>query len=335
MQQQKPLTQDLLSAGSNDNDRVLLSDIQFTLSQLKIDIQEAKEFLVHLFSESVLTTEKGLTLTTQPSWGPRLVRRNGIAGAVIEKAGSRNFVKRRPEDETAFQAYVQKQTDAKQPLLFRVGFGPLKNVNNCGCRQSPDWAEYLAVIQLTRMLHALAGVYPYGIKAQIVPDDLRSRSANHCPEIYIEQYIAGLQDLVARMGLWNMISVERGQAKLYAQYDVPSYREAALQALKAWQKKDPEAFAARFETAMENARKNLLCTDELTQEDIEISAWNYLIAHRAEMLSGLWSPGDAFPLRYANHPNSYQIYTIGLKKTKLPWQIELPVSLIYPEAKTA
>ncbi len=54
----------------------------------------------------------------------------------------------------------------------------------------------------------------------------------------------------------------------------------------------------------------------------------YLVAHKAEMLSGMWSPVDALPLVYANHPDNFQLYTMGRGLTKLPWQVRLPFAAL-------
>jgi hypothetical protein len=319
---------DKLRTPANCNSSILLNDIDLTAEQLAADVADARAFLKELSETSTLIPENGLVNAVIADWAPKLVRRHGVAGAVIEKAGSRAFVKRRPENPSAFQAYVEKQLNEKAPLLFRVGFGPLKNTNHCGPLQEPDWAEYLTLIQLTRMMHGVAQVYPHGVKAEIVPDDLRTCGSNLCPASRTTKYISGLQAMVKSVGLSNAITVENGQRRLYARYNVQAYQEEAAAALNYWKEKDPSAFEAKWASSVENAGKNIYCAREKTTEEIESAAWRYLVAHRAEILSGLWSPGDAFPLRYANHVNSYQIYTFGFKKTKLPWQIALPLSLL-------
>lgn len=324
-------------AASCSDDRggaVLLSDIGFTLKDLAHDVAEAKAFIADLTSEktSRISAANGLQVYAATALESDLVRRRGIIGATLERIGSKRFAKRRPDDAEGFYAYVSRQSDAAEPILFRVAFGPLKNINQCGCRQDPDWAEYLAFAQLARLLASVAAIYPHGVKTEIVPDDLRARAANNCPECHTSQYILGLQQLVKNMGLGGFMSVENGEKRLYEVYGVPQYRVVAEKSLRDWRDAEPEAFSARWETALLNAGKNLECTEDRTLEDVEVAAWNYLVAHKAEILSGLWSPVDAFPLCYANHPGNYQIYTLGYKKTKLPWQIELPVSLIQQAA---
>lgn len=307
-------------------------EIELNEAQLTEHVQEARSFFEELRRTHAMTPGKGLTSNITPDWAPKLIRRHGIAGAVIEKAGSRAYVKRRPDDASGFLAYVESRHAAKAPLLFRVGFGPIKNANHCGPLLEPDWAEYLTLAQLMRMLGGISSLYPHGLRAEIVPDDLRSCTSNLCPASRAQRYIGGLQRMVADMGLADVITVENGQNRLYKRYNVPAYYDAANAALECWRQDDPQGFATRFAAAVENAGKNIYCAREKTADEIETSAWRYLAAHRAEVLSGLWSPGDAFPLRYGNHPNSYQIYTYGFKKTKLPWQIALPLHLLDAQA---
>lgn len=317
-----------LPAPANNNSRTALEGLELSILQLAADVAEAKAFLKDMQNTCALTPERGLVSRKATDWAPKLIRRHGIAGAVIEKAGSRAYVKRRPENPAAFLAYVEKQLEAEQPLLFRVGFGPLKNTNHCGPLQDPDWAEYLTVTQLARMMAGVTQVYPHGVTAEIVPDDLRTCGSNLCPASRTAKYIYGLQRMVRGMGLEGIVRVENGQARLYKLYNVTAYHAAALAALNEWKERDPAAFRAKWESSVTNAGKNIYCAREKTAEEVEAAAWRYLVAHRAEILSGLWSPGDAFPLRYANHAGSYQIYTYGFKKTKLPWQIALPLELI-------
>lgn len=313
-------------------DRVLLPDISFTQSQLESALREAKSFLAEYEGSAETSPSFGLKNNVMPEWAPRMLRKKGVPGAVIEKIGSLTFVKRRPEDVTPFLRHVQDAYEAQRPLFFRVAFGPLKNMQCNGANQNPDLAEYLTVIQLARFMMQVAPLYPHGIKVQLVPDDKRAQCANRCPSCYTHCYIVGLRDMVKALGFADWLQVEEGQTRLYAEYRVPDYMAAAEGKILHWQKNDPESFAARWATAMENAGRNI-APEQANDDAGEVSsaAWRYLVAHQAEILSGLWSAPQVFPLVYANHPNNYQLYSLGHKKTKLPWQIALPVNLVSPE----
>jgi Pyoverdine/dityrosine biosynthesis protein len=309
-----------------------LSDAQLTQAQLKTAVQEAQKFHEIFKAECIVEEGKGFINPVQKDWAKSLLRKNTVSQAVIEKINSWSFMKRRPEDQTSFISYVEACFAAQQPLLFRIPFGPLKNIRCSGSNQSPDLAEYLTFIQLSRVMSAVASLYPHGIKVHIVPDDMRARQANRCPQCYVHCYISGLQKMVQLLSFEKWMHVEYGQSALYQTYKVDSYQQAAIEKLQEWKTTNPEAFAMRWDNALENAKKNFnieLCED--TTEEVEAAAWRYLVAHQSEILSGMWSPPDVFPLVYANHPNNYQLYSLGQKKTKLPWQIALPKTLL-PEA---
>jgi hypothetical protein len=308
---------------------MLLPDINYTRSHLIEGIRDALSFHRHFFWTAKSSPERGLYEVPVPDWALRLVRRKTIPEALIEKVGSLAFSKRRPENTQPFLDYVSAMHADRKPLLFRLAFGPLKNVNCCDHRQSPDLAEYLAFIQLARLIASLAAIYPHGIKVQLVPDDLRARKANLCPVEYTHTYIAGLKKLARALSFDHWLQVEDGEARLYDLYDVESHQEQATLKLEQWKIDDPASYEARWQSALENAEKNVaasLVEGQVT--DIPSAAWRYLVAHQAEILSGMWAPRDAFPLVYAHHPNAYQIYSLGHKKTKLPWQICLPADLL-------
>jgi hypothetical protein len=308
---------------------MLLQSIQYTAEQLEASIDEANKFHAEFLIAHQVNTQGGLINSTTPDWAPKLIRRNGIANAVIEKLGSNAFAKRRPQDTRPFLNFVENSLTAQKPLQFRIAFGPLKNIRCNGSDQSPDLAEYLTFVQLSRVMSAISAIYPHGVKVQIVPDDMRALTANRCAQCYTHCYIGGLQKMVKLLSFENWISVEFGQTELYEVYNVTSYQHAAETKIIEWQKNDPESFTIRWQTALENAYKNFnieLTAD--TPEEVEAAAWRYLIAHQCEILSGMWSPQEFFPLVYANHPNCYQLYSIGTKKTKLPWQISLPMHLV-------
>ncbi len=311
------------------NDTLLIPDIGYTRDHLIEGVREALSFHHHFLQTAKTSPECGLIGVPTPEWAPRFLRGKTIPEAVVEKAGSLTFSKRRPDNVAPFLHYVSTACANQTPLLFRVAFGPLKNVNCCDHHQSPDLAEYLALIQLARLITAIAAIYPHGIKVQIVPDDLRARKANLCPVDYTQTYIAGLKTLAQRLSFSDWLDVENGESRLYDLYNVEHYQERAEQELQKRKLDDPDRYAARWQSALENAEKNVassLIHGQIT--DISSAAWRYLVAHQAEILSGLWSPRDAFPLVYANHPGTYQIYSLGYKKTKLPWQICLPLNLL-------
>ena len=312
-----------------DTDPLLIPDINYTRSQLIAGVEDALNFHAGFLAMAQTSPDTGLLSVPTPEWAPRLLQKKGHCDALIEKIGSLTFTKRRPDDLAPFDAYVRAQYDSKARLLFRVAFGPLKNVNCCDHRQSPDLAEFLAFIQLARLMAALAPLYPYGLKVQLVPDDLRARKANLCPVDYTQTYIAGLQSLAENLSFDQWLSVEDSETRLYQLYEVEKFQDQAGAWLDDWQRREPERYEARWHAALENAGKNVsasLVHQQVT--DISSAARRYLVAHQAEILSGMWSPRDAFPLIYANHPNAYQIYSLGCKKSKLPWQICLPLNLL-------
>ena len=51
-------------------------------------------------------------------------------------------------------------------------------------------------IQLAKAMEAIAAIYTYGLKVQMIPDDLRGGSANCWPTEYGKHYIAGLKRMV-------------------------------------------------------------------------------------------------------------------------------------------
>lgn len=307
----------------------LFPDIGYTYGQMETGIREAMAFHADFMTQAKICPERGLVGAAPVEWAARLLRKRGIAGAVIEKMGSLTFTKRRPADVSQFQAHAEEQCVHQRPLIFRVAFGPLKNINCCGTRQAPDLAEYLTFIQLARLMAALAPLYPYGIKVQLVPDDLRARQANLCPESYTSSYINGLRQLVHALRFEDWLEVEAGEQRLYQLYNVNDYRAAAEMALRDWQRTEPDSYAVKWASALENAERNLpLSMDCNRAEEVPAAAWRYMKAHQAELLSGMWSQRKVFPVIYANHPNAYQIYSMGHKKSKLPWQVALPLSLL-------
>jgi hypothetical protein len=320
---------------SEDTDTILIADINFTKSQLNKVVKEAIDFHQTLPDCVIGMPGTGLVncLKKTPDWAGSLIRKKGIVEAVIEKMGSWSFVKRRADNTEPYISYVKKCFDEKAPLIFRVGFGPLKNINLNICAQRPDIAEYLTIIQLARLVSAIAILYPYGVKAQLVPDDLRTQTANCCPVVCTKSYIDTLVDLVENLGFSTWLTVERGQQRLYEEYKVHDYWQKAEESLLQWKMQDPESFSLKWQSACENAAKNISkVSNDNIKEEAQAAAWRYLTAHKAENLSGMWAPTDVFPLRYGNHPGSYQLYSLFHKNTKLPWQITLPTSLL-PDVK--
>lgn len=310
------------------------------LAHLQETVEAAKAFLPQFHAVARVNAQAGLYIPFKPSWADKLIREHkGVPQAILAKIGSQAFAKRRPADMAPFLNYVQTRYETGQPLHIRTVVGPVKNVQRSGAAQSPDLAEYLSFVQLARLMAAIAPLYPHGIKVQMVPDDQRASIANHFPASYSRRYIAGLQALAQRLSFDSWLHVENGQSALYQHYGVRGYYNAAQEELLSWQARDPAAFATRWEKACAKARENLVNDNGVPQRDdesVHASAWRYLIAHRAEVLSGMWSPQDALPLIYANHPGNFQIYTMGPggpKGTKLPWQIVLPESLLsqYPQ----
>lgn len=295
------------------------------------DVALAKAFH-HEFLLSVENASYGLKVLKVPQWAQQILRKKKREVAIIEKIGSNSFAKRRPQDIGPYTEYVQKRLVAEEPLLFRIPVGPLKNMYLGDGNQLPDLAEYLMLVQLARFAMAIASLYPHGVQIQLVPDDVRARAANKCPEQFTQEYITSLRRLVSSLQFDPWLKVENGQARLCDMYNVMRYREEAERKLSVWKEKEAESFAERWEIAIENARKNFVITkDEQYEAEIAASAWRYMVAHQSEILSGMWSPKDIFPLVYANHPNCYQIFSLGTKKTKLPWQIALPISLLNNE----
>lgn len=281
------------------------------------------------FRQDYAVTAHGVICTTAPVWAKQLLRKRSVVAAVMEKAGSSTFVKQRPRDTSDYQTYVQKQFDAQKPLQFRIPVGPVKNMNLCGDQQFPDMAEYLMFMQLARFAASVAALYPYGVKMQIVPDDVRAQTANLCPDSYVQSYISGLRQMVDSMGFSEWLQVESGQMRLCDLYRVQNFKPLAEQKLLDWKKNEPETFAEKWQSALENAQKNFVVRNDADAEsEIAASAWRYLVAHQSEILSGMWSPVDAFPMIFANHPNNYQLRSMASKKTRLPWQVKMPISLL-------
>ena len=310
-------------AASNQNEQD--SFLSFNLTAA---IAEAETFCAE-FAATMQIGANGVTAVTQPKWARQMVHRRGVVDAVIDKIGSNSFAKRRPKETADYNAYVKKRYEAGEALLFRIPVGPVKNMIRHSGPQMPDIAEYLMFVQLARFAAAIAPLYPHGVKIQIVPDDVRARAANLCPDDYVASYIGGLRRLVDAMTFSEWLQVEDGQMRLCDLYKVARYREAAETKLLDWKANEPESFTSRWEAALENARKNFpVEQSDDSEAEIAASAWRYMVAHQSEILSGMWSPVDAFPMVYANHPNCYQLFSMGAKKTKLPWQISLPVDLL-------
>ena len=317
-----------LHAASNQNeqDSFLSFDVTSAVRAAQVFHQE--------FSATMHMGANGVVAKMQPKWAKQLVHRRGAVAAIIEKAGSNAFVKRRPSDASAYADYVQNRFDAEQPIEFRIGFGPLKN-RNCGATtQSPDLAEYLTLVQLSRMIAAVAALYPFGVKAHLVPDDKRTIMANQCCSCQTHSYISGLKKMVADLGFDTWLYVEDGQKRLYDVYEVPLFLQQAEESLLLWKDRDPASFAAKWETACDNAKRNIHGVPTQEEElESRNAAWRYLVAHQAEVLSGMWMVGEAFPLRYGHHVGSFQLFSMGVGKTKLPWQISLPFDIIDEDAR--
>lgn len=302
-----------------------VSDIGLTHEELRERVQLADSFHQQ-FQKISHVDAAGLHVARMPQWGAKFIRRCGcVPSAVLEKIGSNSIAKRRPKDTQLFLAHVRQRFEAGAPLCFRVVVGPVKNVQRCGAQQSPDIAEYLMFIQLARVMESVAAIYPHGVSVQLVPDDVRGGIANDWPAAYGERYIAGLQQMVRALGFASWLRVENGQTKLYQRYQVENYMDAAKASVIS-----DACFSANFEMACSKARDNLVSRGSKapSENDVRASAMRYLTAHKAELLSGMWSPGETFPLIYANHPGSYQLYTMGRGLTKLPWQVRMPFSLL-------
>lgn len=260
----------------------------------------------------------------------RKEHKGDAAAATIGKIGSNLFAKKRPDkgSVSVYRGYVDEQMAAGKPLLFRIPVGPIKNMNLCGLtEQRPDIAEYLMFAQLARFSHAIASIYPHGVQVQIVPDSVRSEKANGTPKAFSQSYINGLSALAAEMGVDQWIQIEHGQQRLWDHYNVDVYTaEAEAQLIQEMQS---GVLAGRWRNAVQQAGLNFRMdpAGNVTEQTLR-SAWDYMEAHRSEILSGMWAPGDSFPVLMANHPNSYQLFTMGDKRTQLPWQIKAPVSLL-------
>lgn len=288
-------------------------------------VVDAHKFHKHFLETAIISPDRGICDVPKTDWAAKILRRSSVPVAVVEKIGSASLCKRRPENTDAFLKYVERQYESQEPILFRIPVGPIKNMNLCGSEQNPDIAEYLMMIQLARMVTAVTPLYPHGIKVQLVPDNLRARKANMCPDEYTNTYINGLHTMNKALGFEGWLIIEDGEQRLYQQYEVESYQDAAEQFIAGWKENDPESFALRWKVAMDSAEKNF--PEELVKEQhnaVECSAMRYLQAHQAEILSGMWSTDDAFPLVMANHGGNFQLFTMAQKKTKLPWQIALP-----------
>lgn len=274
------------------------------------------------FSQSIKASAGVLSVCDTLPQDTKFIRRcGGIAEAVLQKLGSHAFTKRRPEDTAPYLAYLQKRCDEEASLHFRIVVGPVKNVRRYGAQQEPDLAEYLMLMQLARLMEAVARIYPYGVRVQLVPDDLRGRIANDWPEEYSRRYIRGLWQMVRELQFHHWLEVEPGQARLYEEYNVPKYLPEAKEEVVA----DPH-FSLHLTQACLKARENLITQGAaaVSASLIRESAMRYLVCHKAEILSGMWSPEDAFALIYANHPGNFQLYTMKQGVTKLPWQVKLP-----------
>lgn len=313
---------------ANDNSDAL-PGLDYTVPGLEKAVLEARAFQKQFIATTTVIPHAGLKTTATLDWAPKLVRRCGVPQAIIEKIGAVAFAKRRPEDNAAHLAHVERRFAAQQPLVFRIAVGPLKNIRQCGSAQLPDLAEYLGFVQLSRVMYAVAAIYPHGVQVEMVPDDKRAFAANRCPAAYVSSYIQGLQQLAEQLGYHGWLHVMNGQEALYKEYNTQSFWTAAEEKITLWQQAHPESFAIRWQVACENAEKNFnveLMTP--TQKEVHAAAWRYLVAHQSEILSGMWSTDHIFPLMYANHPNNYQLFTMAAKQTKLPWQIGLPKSLL-------
>ena len=319
--------------GASDSiaDHQIIPDTDYTIAQLAKAVAEAQDFHKK-FLVTTHVTEHGLITSDKPDWAKSILRKKSCSDAVVEKVGAAILAKRRPSDIAPYCTYVQDCFDRKEPITFRIVFGPLKNVNLPMCQQSPDLAEYLTFVHLTRLLSAVSILYPYGVKAHIVPDNMRAQTANRCPVESVRSYINGLIKLADGLGFNKWMTIEEDQMRLYEDYHVEKYRMQAEEQLQQWKQMDATSFDVKWQSACWNARKNIPKAYADDINEVESAAWRYLITHRAEILSGMWSPGEAFPLIYANHPNAYQIYSLDYKKTKLPWQIALPTSLL-PDVK--
>jgi hypothetical protein len=326
---------------SHDDHDALLERAGLTVEKLSKAVGQASAFLKRFGEISYSTAADSHLPPIKPTASEqKFIRQNGgVPEAVVAKLGSNSIAKRKPvgEQREMFLLHVRKQHEVKQPLLFRLGTGPVKNVHLYGDNQTPDLAEYMMLANLARIMTTVSSLYPYGVKVEMVPDDKRGGTANLWPAEYGRRYVAGLRELTERLNFSHWLQIEDGQERLYQHYNVPAFHAAAEEHLRRQQKVDPVGFAAMLEVAAKKASDNLVTTSltqPATQAEAADSAWRYLIALKAEDMSGIFAPHDAFPLRYGNHPNSFQIYTMGEGHTKLPWQIALPHELIRHDAKT-
>lgn len=249
-----------------------------------------------------------------------------VPAAIVAKVGSHLFCKRRPVTGlAAYQAYVAQQFLAQQPLHFRVGFGPLKNMQRYGACQRADSAEYLTFAQLARVAQAVQTIYPHGLSMTVVPDNLRAEYANNISPDCVADYIDSLQQMVQRLGFGDWLEVADGQKDIYDRYNVRSFFAQAEQELLAAQQADPIAFNAMFAAACGHAAKNVAGCHTCSAADAEGAAWRYLVAHEAEVLAGVWGTADAFPLRYGRRAGFFQIFTMYKEETAMPWQVLLPL----------
>ena len=296
------------------------SNAGLSATELRMRVTEAREFHQRFLHETMCNGQ-GLHARHAPEWCEKFIRRNRtIAQAFVVKLGSNLVAKRRPDITQPFHDYIAQCLAAECAVTLRVVVGPVKNVQRYGEYQSADMAEYLMLIQLARAVQHIAAIYPYGVRAAMVPDDLRGGAANAWPAAYSKRYVGSLQRMVKQLEFDAWLNVEDGQARLYETHDVANYMHAATVEVMADAK-----FENKFARACDHARENLYSPHGTIGEDeVRQSAMRYLIMHSAEILSGMWSPVDALPLMYANHPGNYQLFTMGRGLTKLPWQIQLP-----------
>jgi len=300
--------------------------------QLNFDLARAvdagRDVLAGLRAQTRVA-DGALQLLTVPDWARQQINKQGAVRALAAKLASGTFMRRRPDDASAYEAALADAVAAQRPLQFRLGFGPLKNLQRCGpWAQQPDAAEFLTFAQVGRFVQAMAALHAPGVSVQVIPDDCRARFANNAPEACTRSYIAGLQQMVATLGLSGWLKIESGQCRVACCYEISRWRTQAEADLTAWRSAEPELFAARWTRAVENARENIVpVPDDATAQ---AAAWRYLIATRAEELSGLWDIGRYLPLRFGRHAGFYQLYTLKENQTLLPWQISLP----WPEQKS-
>ena len=306
--------------GEND-----VANAGLTVAEVRARVIDAQDFHAR-FLEGTRCDARGLHLVEIPSWAEKHIRRSAnVPHAVLAKLGSNMIAKRRPEEAQSFLDFITRCFAARETLPLRVVFGPVKNVRRYGACQSADMAEYLTLVQLARVAEMIAAIYPYGVRVEIVPDDKRGGIANGWPQSFSAQYIASLRSMVKELQLARWMQVEDGQARLYEQYRVQDFTPAATAEVLA----DAD-LEAKLERARYHARENLFSqeSDILAEHEVQDSAMRYLVAHKAECLSGMWSPVDALPLVYANHPDNFQLYTMGRGLTKLPWQVKLPFAAL-------